>query len=89
MVRRILAIYEEWWPTTSAILFRNKRASRMQIANMLNRLRTGVTMYRGVDAGKEGQSFFGASIRIGRDGVGVSCEVLGSLQGNVRGSGIL
>ena len=52
-------------------------------------LKNWVTMHRRVDAGKEGQSFFGASVRIGRDGVGVSCEVLGSLQGNIRGGGIL
>ena len=61
----------------------------MQIANLLNCLRTGVAMHRSVDAGKESRSFFGASIRIGRDGVGVSSEVLGSLQGNIRGGGIL
>ena len=66
----------------------NGRASRMQIANLLNRLRIGVTMHRRVDAGKEGQSFFSASIRIGRDGVGI-CEVLESLQGNICGGGIL
>jgi len=71
MIRRILTICEEWWPTTSV---RNT-----QIANLPNRLRTGVTMHRRVDAGKEGQLFFGASIRIG----------LGLLQGNICDGGIL
>jgi hypothetical protein len=51
-------------------------------SNLPNRLRTGVTMHGRVDAGKEGQLFFGASIRIGRDGVGL-------LQGNIRDGGIL
>ena len=69
MIRRILTICEEWWPTTSVILFRN-----MQMANLANRLRTGVMMHRRVDAGKEGQLFFGASIRIGQDGVGIGWD---------------
>ena len=69
MIRRILTICEEWWPTTSAILFRN-----MQMANLANRLRTGVMMHRRVDAGKEGQLFFGASTGRGQDEVGIGWD---------------
>ena len=44
------------------------------MANLANRLRTGVMMHRRVDAGKEGQLFFGASIGRGQDEVGIGWD---------------